>query len=433
MSADKSESITLQPIQRFQGTVTLPGSKSISNRALLLSMLAEGTTLNQNVLQSQDVEVMLQALQRLGVGVRWKADNHEAAVDGVAGVIPAKGAELFLGNAGTAMRPLTAAMCLGQGRFVLDGVKRMRERPIQHLVDALEQLGVRIRCLHENGCPPVEIQANGLPGGVARLSGKISSQYLTALLLAAPLAQGPVRIEITDELVSKPYVQMTLNLMRRFGVSVQNDDFKVFQIDAPQTYHSPGSFFVEGDASSASYFLAGAAITGGTVTVRGFGQDSIQGDAGFVRVLEQMGALVSWDGPSVTVTGRGLRGIEIDMNTMPDVAMTLAVVALFAQGATRINNIYNWRLKETERLQAMSCELSKCGAQVEEGNDYLVVRPPKSILPATIETYDDHRMAMCFSLAACGTSPITILDPGCVGKTFPDYWEVLKRVVQFAP
>jgi len=330
----------------------------------------------------------------------------------------------MLGNAGTAIRPLTAAMTLGHGRFVLDGVARMRERPIIDLVKGLTQLGANLHCLNGTDCPPVEVIADGLPGGKTRLSGAISSQYLTAILLVAPYAKKDVEIEITDKLVSVPYVEMTLRLMQRFGVSVNHTDFQSFHIPR-QNYQSPGSIFVEGDASSASYFLAGAAITKGTVTVKGCGTESMQGDARFAEVLEKMGALVEWGPNQVKLTGAALNGIDVDMNQMPDAAMTLAVAALFASGPTAIRNIYNWRVKETERLQAVSTELRKLGAEVEEGYDYLVIQPPKQIKEVSIDTYDDHRMAMAFSLAACGNSPVTINNPGCVSKTFPDYFEVL--------
>jgi 3-phosphoshikimate 1-carboxyvinyltransferase len=330
----------------------------------------------------------------------------------------------MLGNAGTAIRPLTAAMTLGHGRFVLDGMQRMQERPIIDLVNGLSQLGANLRCINGTDCPPVEVIADGLPGGITRLSGAISSQYLTAILLAAPFADKEVQIEITDKLVSVPYVEMTLRLMRSFGVSVNHENFRLFHIPR-QTYRSPGSIFVEGDASSASYFLAGAAITNGTVTVKGCGTDSLQGDARFAEVLEKMGAKVEWEPQQVKLTGNSLNGIDVDMNQMPDAAMTLAVAALFASGPTAIRNIYNWRVKETERLQAVSTELRKLGAEVEEGCDYLVIQPPEQIRKAEIDTYDDHRMAMAFSLAACGSSPVTINDPGCVSKTFPDYFEVL--------
>ncbi len=418
------DKLTLSPIQKISGSVVLPGSKSLSNRILLLSMLAEGKTEIQNLLDSDDVRRMVEALETLGIQLEENRAENLITVSGTSGIIPVKEATLMLGNAGTAIRPLTAAMTLGHGRFVLDGVQRMRERPIIDLVNGLSQLGANLRCINRTDCPPVEVIADGLPGGITRLSGAISSQYLTAILLAAPYADKEVQIEITDKLVSVPYVEMTLRLMRSFGVSVNHENFRLFHIPR-QTYRSPESIFVEGDASSASYFLAGAAITKGTVTVKGCGTDSLQGDAHFAEALEKMGAKVEWKPQQVKLTGNSLNGIDVDMNQMPDVAMTLAVAALFASGPTTIRNIYNWRVKETERLQAVSTELRKLGAEVEEGYDYLVIQPPEQIRKAEIDTYDDHRMAMAFSLAACGESPMTINNPGCVSKTFPDYFEVL--------
>jgi len=419
------DKLTLSPIHKISGSVVLPGSKSLSNRILLLSMLAEGKTEIQNLLDSDDVRRMVEALETLGIQLEENRAENLITVSGTSGIIPVKEATLMLGNAGTAIRPLTAVMTLGHGRFVLDGVQRMRERPIIDLVNGLSQLGANLRCINGTDCPPVEVIADGLPGGITRLSGAISSQYLTAILLAAPYADKEVQIEITDKLVSVPYVEMTLRLMRSFGVSVNHENFRLFHIPR-QTYLSPESIFVEGDASSASYFLAGAAITKGTVTVKGCGTDSLQGDARFAEVLEKMGAKVESEPQQVKLTGNSLNGIDVDMNQMPDAAMTLAVVALFASGPTAIRNIYNWRVKETERLQAVSKELRKLGAEVEEGYDYLVIQPPEQIQKAEIDTYDDHRMAMAFSLAACGESPITINNHGCVSKTFPDYFEVLK-------
>ena len=418
------DKLTLSPIQKISGSVVLPGSKSLSNRILLLSMLAEGKTEIQNLLDSDDVRRMVEGLETLGIQLEENRAENLITVSGTSGIIPVKEATLMLGNAGTAIRPLTAAMTLGHGRFVLDGVQRMRERPIIDLINGLSQLGANLRCINGTDCPPVEVIAEGLPGGISRLSGAISSQYLTAILLAAPYADKEVQIEITDKLVSVPYVEMTLRLMQSFGVSVNHENFRLFHIPR-QTYRSPGNIFVEGDASSASYFLAGAAITKGSVTVKGCGTDSLQGDARFAEVLEKMGAKVEWEPQQVKLTGNSLNGIDVDMNQMPDAAMTLAVAALFASGPTAIRNIYNWRVKETERLQAVSTELRKLGAEVEEGYDYLVIQPPEQIRKAEIDTYDDHRMAMAFSLAACGSSPVTINNPGCVSKTFPDYFEVL--------
>ena len=371
---------------------------------------------------------MIGALEQLGIRMEETRESNEIRVEGCAAKIPNSDLELMLGNAGTAMRPLTAALTLGQGRYVLDGVPRMRERPIVDLVDGLRQLGAEVSLLNGPPGPPVEIIASGLPGGMAEIKGSVSSQFLSAILMAAPSAQNDVTLKIIDTLVSVPYVEMTLKLMERFGVKVENRNFEEFHIHGNQAYFSPDEFYVEGDASSASYFLAGAAITRGSVTVQGCGTESLQGDAKFAEVLELMGAKTEWQPNSVTVHGKSLKGVDLDMNRMPDAAMTLAVAALFAEGPTRIRNVYNWRLKETERMKAVTTELRKLGATVEEGEDYLVVDPPQKILPCEIETYDDHRMAMAFSLAACGAEPIIILDPGCVSKTFPDYFEVLESV-----
>ena len=425
-----TEQLRLDPIRRISGSITLPGSKSLSNRVLLLAMLSEGETLIENLLDSDDVRRMVDALAKLKISYEEDRPNKKIRVKGVVGRIPVVEAKLFLGNAGTAIRPLTAALTLGHGRFVLDGIERMRERPIQDLLEGLNQLGAHVRSIYNTGCPPVEIIADGLLGGVTELSGAISSQYLSAILLTSPYAKTPVEIRIRDHLVSIPYVEMTIRLMSRFGVNVVvSEDFRNFYINAPQNYQSPETYFVEGDASSASYFLAGAAITGGSVTVVGCGTESLQGDAQFAKVLEMMGAEVGWQANKITVQGSGnLKGIDMDMNEMPDAAMTLAVTALFAKGTTAIRNIYNWRLKETERLKAVSCELKKLGAFVEEGEDYLIIAPPRELMPAKISTYDDHRMAMAFSLAACSEVPITILNPTCVNKTFPDYFNQLSEL-----
>lgn len=421
------EQLTLPPIQRIDGKVHLPGSKSLSNRTLVLSMLASGETIIENLLTSDDVNHMLQALEDLGVQVDQIPDR--VIVHGCAGAFPASTGNVFVGNSGTTMRLLTAALTLGEGVFVLDGVLRMRERPIKDLVDALLPLGTDIRYLKKPGYPPLEIHAKGLSGGNTEISGAISSQFLSALLMAAPYSTSDVCLTIRDKLVSAPYVDMTIKHMARFGVDVEHKNFQEFYIRGNQLYQSPGDVFVEGDASSATYFLAGAAITGGTVTVHGCGSDSLQGDAQFAKVLEQMGAAVHYESHAVTVTGQNLKGIDMDMNNMPDAAMTLAVVGLFAEGPTAIRNIYNWRVKETERMVAMVTELRKLGADVEEGEDYLIVNPPTKWQSAAIDTYDDHRMAMAFALAACGPVPVNINDPGCTSKTFPTYFEVLKSLI----
>ncbi|KAI4302792.1 hypothetical protein MLD38_038497 [Melastoma candidum] len=425
----KSPEIVLWPIREISGTVKLPGSKSLSNRILLLAALSEGTTIVDNLLNSDDVHCMLGALRTLGLNVEEDKALKRAVVEGCGGSFPVgKGSkdevQLFLGNAGTAMRPLTAAVTAAGGiaSYILDGVPRMRERPIGDLVVGLKQLGADVDCFLGTNCPPVRVSGKGgLPGGKVKLSGSISSQYLTALLMAAPLALGNVEIEIIDKLISIPYVEMTLKLMERFGVSVEHSGTwdRVF-IRGGQKYRTPGKAYVEGDASSASYFLAGAAVTGGTVTVEGCGTSSLQGDVKFAEVLEKMGAKVTWTENSVTVTGpprssgrKHLRAVDVNMNKMPDVAMTLAVVALFADGPTAIRDVASWRVKETERMIAICTELRKLGATVEEGPDYCVITPPERLNVTAIDTYDDHRMAMAFSLAACADVPVTIRDPAC--------------------
>uniref|UniRef100_A0A7S0YHR7 3-phosphoshikimate 1-carboxyvinyltransferase n=1 Tax=Polytomella parva TaxID=51329 RepID=A0A7S0YHR7_9CHLO len=443
-SKGNQDSLLIQPIKNINGTVRLPGSKSLSNRILLLSSLAEGTTHIENILDSDDIRYMIGALKVLGIPLKEEWGKSEITVGGCGGCFAVNGGELFLGNAGTAMRPLCAAVAAaGRGKFVLDGVARMRERPIQDLVDGLTQLGVDAKCVLGTGCPPVHIAAEGLRGGVVHLSGKVSSQYLTALLMASPLASKdgpPVEIKIRDELVSQPYVKMTVQLMEDFGVKVElRDGLQHLVIPPGQTYKSPGKAFVEGDASSASYFLAGAAITGGRVRIEGCGSRSLQGDVRFAQVMGLMGCNVEWEPYAITVTGptafgKTLKAIDHDCNDIPDAAMTAAVVALFAEGTTTIRNVYNWRVKETERMKAIVTELRKLGAEVEEGYDYCRITPPVGGAAGiragvSIDTYDDHRMAMAFSLAACGPVPVRINDPGCTRKTFPKYFDFLEKVV----
>ena len=442
---DKSANqLTVTPIASLDGSVTLPGSKSLSNRCLLLAALSEGTTRVENLLESDDIRYMLEALDTLQVPAERDAqDDTAVTVTGQAGPIhsptPDEVVELFLGNAGTAMRPLAAALCMGNGSFVLDGVPRMRERPIADLIDGLQQLGAHVNCVEETGCPPVTIRAkNGLEGGSASISGKMSSQFLSSLLMASPLCTGDVTIQIKDELISAPYVSLTIGLMKKFGVNVQidgdMDGTPSFIIRKEEKYTSPTSILVEGDASSASYFLAGAAITGGTVTVRGCGSESVQGDVAFANVMGQMGATVTCGPESITVTrdpAVRLKGVDVDCGKIPDAAMTLAVAALFAEGPTTIRNVYSWRLKETERMKAIVAECTKLGAVVEEFTDYCIIHPPadnKLNDNVVIETYDDHRMAMTFALAACGGVNVIIDDPGCTAKTFPTYFEMLGSI-----
>jgi len=422
-------SITLAPIKKVEGEVNLPGSKSLSNRALLIAALAEGTTKITNLLESDDTRHMLNALKALGVSYTLSEDKTECVVVGNGGPFYCDTPkELFLGNAGTAMRPLCAALTLGRGEFVLTGEPRMKERPIGHLVDALRSAGAQIDYLESEGYPPLKISANGLKGGNVEIDGTISSQFLTALLMAAPMAQEDMTIRIVGELVSKPYIDITLDIMKRFGVEVENRDYETFVVKAGQTYKALDTFMVEGDASSASYFLAAAAIKGGRVKVTGIGKHSIQGDIAFADVLEKMGAKVEWAEDYVAVSRGELHAIDMDFNHIPDAAMTIATTALFADGTTTLRNIYNWRVKETDRLSAMATELRKVGAQVEEGEDYLSVTPPKVLKHAAIDTYDDHRMAMCFSLLALDPVSVTINEPECTAKTFPTYFEVLESI-----
>ncbi|MBI4202702.1 MAG: 3-phosphoshikimate 1-carboxyvinyltransferase [Chloroflexi bacterium] len=424
------ETLTLQPIKRVEGEVTLPGSKSLSNRLLLLSALASDTTTVHNLLDSDDTRFMAEALKKLGVSLRLSEDWTQAIVEGVDGPLPAQRAELFLGLAGTAIRPLCAALCLGTGEFTLTGEPRMLERPIGDLVDALRQLGADIQYHGQEGYPPLTIRARGLRGGRVSVRGDLTSQFLTAVLLASPLVKEELLIEVVGEQVSKPYIDMTLDVMRRFGVVVERKGYEAYRVPGGQRYRSPGDILVEGDASSATYFLSAGAIKGGTVRVLGVGKDSIQGDIEHARVLEQMGAKVRWGFDWIEVSRGDLHGVELDLNRIPDAAMTVAVTALFARGTTAIRNIRNWRVKESDRLAAMSAELRKVGARVEEGPDYLVITPPERIQPAVIATYGDHRMAMCFSLAALGDAPITIEDPAVVSKTFPEYWDKFGEITK---
>ncbi|MDR2624918.1 MAG: bifunctional 3-phosphoshikimate 1-carboxyvinyltransferase/cytidylate kinase [Zoogloeaceae bacterium] len=433
-----------------RGSVCLPGSKSISNRALLLAALAEGVSEIENLLASDDTARMQEALRTLGV----EADDLGAGkwrIHGCAGQIPVRRAELFLGNAGTAFRSLTAVLALADGDYTLTGVPRMQERPIGDLVDALRQLGAQIEYLGRAGYPPLRIRKRvpskeGQQGGkVVRVRGDVSSQFLTGLLLALPLTGEKTSVEVTGTLISRPYVDITLELMARFGVSVERQGEQSFTLPAAARYVAPGAFYVEGDASSASYFLAlgaigavdsvGAADAG--VRVEGVGGKSIQGDVRFAEALAEMGATIEmgehWMRASAPAAG--LRGITLDCNHIPDAAMTLAVAALFAKGRTRIENIASWRVKETDRIAAMARELGKLGARVEEGEDYLCITPPDAGHPARaamIDTYDDHRMSMCFSLASFAT-PLRIQHPECVAKTFPEYFRHFALVAHPAP
>ncbi|MDO8456617.1 MAG: bifunctional 3-phosphoshikimate 1-carboxyvinyltransferase/cytidylate kinase [Burkholderiaceae bacterium] len=451
--------LDLPHLTHASGTVVLPGSKSISNRVLLLAALCSGTTTVHDLLDSDDTQVMLTALQQLGCKLTQTATTLE--IVGLGGQRRPPTAKLFMGNAGTAMRPLTAALALMGGEFELSGVPRMHERPIGDLVDALRQLGCNISYLGQDGYPPLRIQ--GIQSEAAfkldtpiQVRGDVSSQFLTALLLALPLvATQDIVIEVQGELISKPYIEITLNLLARFGIQVQRQDWQKFTIPAGSRYQSPGHIHVEADASSASYFIAlGAISTPATVKngtqhdkieqtahpgirIEGVGADSIQGDIRFTEAAAAMGAHIS-SGPNFLHVSRGawpLKAVDLDCNHIPDAAMTLAVMALYADGTTTLRNIASWRVKETDRIAAMAAELRKLGAHVVEGADFISITPPAKLVDwstAPIHTYDDHRVAMCFSLAAFNPAglPVRILDPKCVAKTFPDYFEALFSVAQ---
>ena len=431
------EFLDLPPLLGASGRVRLPGSKSISNRTLLLAALAEGETDIRDLLASDDVECMLEALRALGVEWSRDGESDNYRVRGVGGPFPVKLADLFLGNAGTAFRPLTAALALSGGEYRLSGVPRMHERPIGDLVDGLRQIGADIRYTGNEGFPPLHIRPAAIrPGGVVRVRGDVSSQFLTALLMALPLTGVATTVEVVGELISKPYIGITLDLMARFGVVVERHGWERFTVPGGVRYRSPGVVFVEGDASSASYFLAAGAIGGGPVRVEGVGRSSIQGDVRFAEALGQLGCRIdmgdNWIEARGPEGGR-LKAFDLDLNHIPDAAMTLAVAALFADGPCRLRNIASWRVKETDRIAAMANELRKVGAGVEEGADYLCVTPPARLVPAAIDTYDDHRMAMCFSLVSLGDCRVRINDPKCVNKTFPTYFERFAEVTRPVP
>jgi 3-phosphoshikimate 1-carboxyvinyltransferase len=421
----------LKAVQSVFGQVTLPGSKSITNRILLLSAIAKGETTIKHPLQSDDTHHMIEALKILQVDLTQK-ENGDILIQGARGQFKNKSAEIFLGNAGTAFRPLTAALAFSQGDYMLSGVPRMHERPIKDLVDALLQLNADITYLNEEGYPPLKISPSEIIiNGSVKIRGDISSQFLTALLMAIPLTKKEVSIEIVGDLISKPYIDITLNLMNRFGVQVKKIDWQYFVIPGSGGYVSPGEIFVEGDASSASYFLAAGALAG-DIEVKGIGKNSIQGDIKFTEALALMGAEIQiLEGSIKASKASTLQAINLDCNHIPDAAMTLAVLALFANGTTKLHNIGSWRVKETDRIKAMATELKKLGAEVVEGEDFIEITPPLHIKEnIEIDTYDDHRMAMCFSLVSLKNIPIIINDPACVNKTFPTYFEVLESIVK---
>ncbi|MEM7220292.1 MAG: 3-phosphoshikimate 1-carboxyvinyltransferase [Pseudomonadota bacterium] len=431
--------LTLTQLANVGGDIFLPGSKSITNRALLVASMARGNTRLNNLLLSDDTRFMLAALRHLGVGIQQDPDDETSvSVSGADGPLVTVNRShnqpelLQLGMAGTAYRPLTAALCLGTGEFVLDGNARMYERPVADLVDGLRQLGAEIDYLQNEGFPPVRVRGTGLRGGSIRMRGDISSQFLTSVLLAAPLASAPVEIAIEGELVSKPYLEITLALMKSFGAHAEHDNYERFMV-APGGYTGVENYLVEGDASNATYFLAAGALRGSGVTVHGIGSSSVQGDVAFADVLRAMGAGVEILDEQIRVTPAAqIKAIDMDLNHIPDAAMTAAVLAVFADGESHLRNLYNLRVKETDRLHALATELRKVGAIVVEERDALHITPPVEIKSAAIDTYDDHRMAMCFSLLALAGMPVTIRDPGCVAKTFPNFFAEFAQVAAAA-
>ena len=419
------KTIEIQPIAGpVTGKITPPGSKSITNRALIIAALAQGKTVLRDALDSNDTFVMLDSLQRLNI--EWNKDEQgTVSITGCSGKIPASGAELWLENSGTSIRFLTAMCALGIGGYELDGNSRMRQRPIIHLVKALRELKVDVHCLHNTDSPPILVNSIGFPGGTVHIAGNLSSQYLSALLMVAPYAASPLEIIVEGELVSKPYIELTLNLMESFGVSVQHDEMQRFRV-TPQMY-SAREYIVEPDASAASYFFAAAAITGGSVTIPNLHKKALQGDIKFVDALALMGCTIEWGDNYVKVTGGELRGIDIDMNAISDTAQTLAAVAVFANGPTRVRNVEHMRFKETDRIAAVVTELKKLGIKTEEHPDGYTIHPGP-MTPASIKTYDDHRMAMSFSLIGLKTPGIVIEDPDCTAKTYPHFFDDLAKL-----
>ncbi|MGC1274196.1 MAG: 3-phosphoshikimate 1-carboxyvinyltransferase [Planctomycetaceae bacterium] len=418
--------LPIEPVDRpLVGSVRPPGSKSLTNRAFVAAALADGTSTLTGVLDSDDTRVMIDGLGRLGIAVAHDRAACTATVAGCGGKIPATAADLFLGNSGTSIRFLTAACAVGRGTYRLDGNARMRQRPIADLVESLNALGGDVRCELDNGCPPVVVNANGLRGGGADVAGGTSSQYLSALLLAAPYAAETVRLDVTGELVSEPYVEMTRHVMASFGVHIERTP-EGSRIG--RQHYRATTYAIEPDASAASYFFAAAAITGSTVTVEGLTLKSLQGDIHFVEALERMGCVVGEGRDSLTVTGGPLRGIDVDMNAISDTAQTLAAVAVFADGPTTIRRIAHVRHKETDRISAVATELRKLGQQVEEFDDGLTIIPQQPISPAVVDTYDDHRMAMSFALVGLKAHGVQIADPACTAKTYPGYWDDLAKL-----
>ena len=406
--------------------VRVPGSKSLTNRALVIAAIADGPSTMTGALDSDDTRVMVDSLQRLGIAVEHDPGASTITVQGCSNKIPANEADLYVANSGTSLRFLTAMLATASGTFRLDGTPRMRQRPVADLLQALNGLGADATSDLETGCPPLTLKASGLDGGYAFVRGDVSSQFLSGLLMALPYSRETTSVEVEGVLVSRPYVAMTLSVMETFGVKVNNRKDRRFDV-YPGRY-TGRAYAVEPDASAASYLFAAAAITGSTITVEGLGTESIQGDLAFVDLLEHMGCTVVREPDSTTVTGGPLRGIDVDMNAISDTVMTLAVVALFASGITRIRNVGHIRHKETDRIAALAIELRKLGATVEEQSDGLILFPPATITPARVATYDDHRMAMSFALAGLKAPGVTILDPACVAKTYPGFWDDLARL-----
>lgn len=431
--------LDLEPTKKAMGEIHLPGSKSISNRVLLLAALSKGETIVHGLLDSDDTKVMLSALNKLGLQID-DLGNRSVRVHGL-GEFPVKEADLFMQNAGTAIRPLTAALAVSDGRYHLHGIPRMHERPIGDLVEALKSIGANIDYLENPGYPPLQIEPPVLKKDtVIKVAGSVSSQFLTALLMAAPLLakqlNQTIEIEVEGELISKPYIAITLNLMQYFGVSVENHDWQRYIIAADVEYISPKEIWVEGDASSASYFFALGLLAGGPIRIYGINKESIQGDILFAEFVERVGAQLAYGADYIEVSSiqegdaPRVKAFDEDFNLIPDAAMTAAVLALYADGPCTLRNIASWRVKETDRIDAMHAELEKLGAIVESGHDYLKVTPPVQWKGASIETYDDHRMAMCFSLAVFAGVPVRIMDPACVNKTFPTYFDEYKQLLK---
>ncbi len=432
-SAKQSDAVSIEPVLGpVNGAIRPPGSKSITNRALICAALAEGTSVLTGALESDDTRVMIDSLQKLGVDVIVDSGNATLTVTGSAGDFKSPVEDLFIGNSGTTVRFLTAALAFAGGQFRLDGVERMRQRPIGPLVEALNGIGANVTAQSPGGCPPVVIQSAAIDSGSVSVSGNISSQYLSGLLMAAPLATGDIEFKITGDLISQPYVHMTIAVMKSFGVSVEFDEgLTHFKIPGDQRY-SACDYDIEPDASAASYFFAAAAICGGKAKVKGLNRNALQGDVGFVDCLEQMGCTVAWASDSISVTGPAVRGIDVDMSDVSDTVQTLTSVALFVEGPTHVRNVAHNRVKETDRIGNLAIELRKFGVRIDEREDGLSVfplTPPEKLSGAVIETYDDHRMAMSLALVGLKQPGVVITNPNCVAKTYPDYFPALRRFV----